>query len=80
MFRLLRECRLVDENDRIRWYWIVLIVWFPLIGAALSQLAFGDEIDRIMFDAAVHARLSCSVPLLFIAEEVLENRARSAIG
>ncbi len=73
-FRLLRRIRLVAPRGSIRWFWLVPIAWLPIVIASAVRLISGDPLGAVVLDPSVHVRLLVSMPLLLIAERLLDER------
>jgi hypothetical protein len=78
-FRLLRRVRLVAPKGNIRWFWLVPITWLPIGIAAASRIVAGESLAPVMRDASVHARLLVTLPLILIAEKLLEERVERSM-
>jgi hypothetical protein len=74
-YHLLRRVHLLDHP---RWIWLVAFAWLPLAIATLVELAITGHLDSIATDVSVHVRLLVMLPLLIVAEDLLEARCRNA--
>ncbi len=63
----------------MHWIRIVALAWVPLIVATAVRSLRGDPLDLVIRDPSVHVRLLVSVPLLLLAEHVLETRCRTCV-
>ena len=72
---ILHTLRLIDRDGHVRWVLLVALVWGPMIVAAMLRGVRGRPIDVVIFDPTVHVRLLLSIPLLLLAERLLEARA-----
>jgi len=75
---ILHTLRLIDRDGHVRWVLLVALVWGPMIVAAMLRGVRGRPIDVVIFDPTVHVRLLLSIPLLMLAERLLEARCRGA--
>lgn len=73
------RCHLVDPRGRVRWRWLVLVAWLPIVVASLVQLAVQDRVDSILRDPTMHVRLLIAMPLLVVAEHMLEACCERAV-
>ncbi|NVB85372.1 MAG: hypothetical protein HOV81_43815 [Kofleriaceae bacterium] len=78
-FRLLRRVRLVAPKGNVRWFWLVPITWLPIGISAASRFVAGERLAPVMRDASVHARLLVALPLILIAEKLLEERVERSM-
>jgi hypothetical protein len=78
-FHVLTRCHLVDARGHARWVLLALAAWLPVVIGAVVQLAVTRHVDPILSDPTMHVRLLVTVPLLVLAEHVLELRAERAI-
>ena len=58
----------------ITWPILVAIAWVPMMAAALVQRALGLQVDPLVYDPSVHTRALVALPLLWLAEHLLEIR------
>lgn len=84
-FRLLVKTRLMRPDLSPlprRALFFALFTWLPLlIFSAWKGLAYGGEIQvPFLFDFTAAVRFLLSVPLLIVAERVLDSRTREVIG
>jgi hypothetical protein len=56
----------------------ICITWIPLLVLSLLEAARGRPVPLIR-DLSVHARLLVAVPLLFVAERVIDKESRDAV-
>jgi hypothetical protein len=77
-YHLMRRCRLVAQSGRVRVEWLVAITWLPLLASMMFDMIVGDPIDPAAHDPAMHVRLLITLPMLFIAEDLLEVRCAGA--
>jgi len=68
----------VSPTGWVRVEWLVAIAWLPLFIAMILELATGAPVDSAARDPAMHVRLLITLPLLFIAEHLLEIRCAGA--
>jgi len=78
-YELLKRVHLIGPRGYVRWYWVVAIVWLPLVIASLVRLTLGRPPDAAVLDASTHVRLLVSLPLLLVAHHVLEGRTKAAM-
>jgi hypothetical protein len=79
-FRLLLRLRLVKPGRMVRARWLALFAWLPLTIGGVLRAAQGMPQDPILFDLSVYARLLVAMPMLFLAENLVEAACRSAIN
>lgn len=77
-YDLLCHGHLVRPRGHVRWIAIAAIAWVPIAIGSLARLALGHPPDAVTIDPTVHVRLLVSVPLLVLAEHVLETRCHAA--
>lgn len=73
---VLMRCHLVDQRGRVRGSWLALAAWLPIAIAAVVQLVIAGRVDPILSDPTMHVRLLVTVPLLVVAENLLETDPR----
>ena len=78
-YRALRRLRLIGPHGRVRARWFVAAARPPIAASQLVRLAAGREPDPMMFDISIHTRLLVALPMLLIAERLVESGCRSAI-
>jgi hypothetical protein len=81
LFQLLRRARLCDENQTWMGQGIIilpLLAWLPLLvlSALAGQLFPGSTAVPFLPDFEVHTRFLLALPLLMIAEVVVQQRMR----
>jgi hypothetical protein len=57
----------------------VIIGWVPLVVLAGAERLVGDQLDPLLLDLSVHARLFVAVPLFLVAERMLTIHSRRAM-
>jgi hypothetical protein len=77
-YHLLRRAHLTDRRGNIAPLRLAAVVWVPLVFASLLQWALGGGLDPIVLDPTVHVRILIMVPLLVVAENLLEVRCASS--
>jgi hypothetical protein len=78
--RLLHQLHLTRPDGTPRVWLVVLIAWAPLMLGAFVRVATDHEFPTILLDLSVHTRLLLGIPLLIVAERILEQRCRVAIS
>jgi hypothetical protein len=78
-YRLVRRAHGVDRAGKIRARWLVAVSWLPIAIASLLRLAFGHSPDAIFSDPSLHVRLLLAIPLVLVAESLLEARCAGAM-
>lgn len=85
MYQLWRRTRL--SGDRLEWWRrrvvsLTLIAWLPLLLLSIAQgHAWGTGVGLpFLGDFGMHARLLVALPLLIIAEPLINQRARVAVN
>jgi hypothetical protein len=79
-YHLMRRCRLVDANGRIRPLPLVLVTWIPLFAATIVEVFIGGRTDTPARDPVMHVRLLVTLPLLFFAENLLDARCAGVVN
>ena len=59
---------------------LVAITWIPLCIGALLRMVGGNPPAPILFDLSVHVRLLVAIPLILLADRLLELRCRGAVA
>lgn len=67
-----------DANGRPRWSMIALAAWLPFAAATLVDALFGEH-SQLWRDFTVHVRLLVAIPLLILAERVVDARATETV-
>src|SRR5262249_59890608 len=70
---------LIDRNGRVRWWWLAIALWVPILAALVEELAIAPHVDSILLDPTMHARVLVTIPLLLVAEQMLEVRCGAAM-
>jgi hypothetical protein len=78
-YRLASRIHLIGATGAIRVWRLVALAWMPVVVDSLVRWVIGARLDPIVFDLSVHARLLVSLPLLVVAERLLEPHCRAAI-
>jgi len=70
------------SDARARRYWrVALFAWLPLVVAELVRVfVFHRAHDWTLFDLSLHVRLLFALPMMLLAEGLLERTARSAMN
>lgn len=79
LVRQLRRLHLARADGSPRAWPLVAIAWVPLVTAALLRVITGHPPPPILLDLSAHARLVIGIPLLILAERILEQRCREAV-
>ncbi len=74
-----QRLRLARDGGKLRASWLVAITWLPLCVGALLRVIVEGRPAPILYDISVHTRLLIAIPLLVLAERVLEDRCRSCV-
>jgi hypothetical protein len=78
-FDICRSYCLVDRHGHYRSLRIVLFAWLPIVVASALGSIAGRPPAAIASDVSVHARLLVALPLLLIAERVLDRLCDSTV-
>ena len=78
-YRTLRRLHLIDPYGRVRARWFVAVAWLPIAASEAVRLAAGLTPDPTLLDISMHVRLLVAVPMLLLAERLVESGCRSAI-
>jgi len=78
-YRALRRGHLIDPRGKVRARWFVAAAWLPIATSQLVRLALGRELDPMVLDISMHVRLLVALPMLLLAERMVESGCRSAI-
>jgi len=78
-YRALRRGHLIDPRGKVRARWFVAAAWLPIAASQLVRLALGRELDPMVLDISMHVRLLVALPMLLLAERMVESGCRSAI-
>lgn len=73
-YQLLHRVRLVNRHGRVRWVWLAAFLWIPMMLAALVRWLSGAPLDTVVSDPSVHVRVLVALPLVLLAEYLLEAR------
>lgn len=77
--QLAHRLRFIAPSGHLRWVALAAIAWIPLIVASLLRIAAGASPHPLVLDPSVHARFVISLPLLVVAETVLEARVHHVV-
>ena len=77
-YQLMRRIHATTPRGDVRWPPLVLVAWLPLVLASLVGLVRGG-LDPMFTDLSVHVRFLVGLPLVVLAERVLEQRGRRAV-
>ncbi|MDB4962508.1 MAG: hypothetical protein JWP01_2507 [Myxococcales bacterium] len=77
--RVLERCHLTRADRTPRAWVFVVVAWGPLFVGALYKYAVGQPPARILLDLSVHVRLLVGIPLVILAERLLEARCRGSV-
>ncbi len=78
-YRLVVRLRMLRASGMVRSWWLAAALWSPLALGELARQALGLPEDPTLHDFAVHTRLLVGLPLMFVAERLLEPACRGAI-
>ena len=56
------------------------ITWIPLVALSLGEWLITNQREPILKDLSIHVRLLVSLPLVFVAERVLDRSGRRAVA
>jgi hypothetical protein len=73
-YQLLHRVRLINRHGHVRWLWLAGFLWVPMMLAALVRLLTGSPLDSVLLDPSVHVRVLVSLPLVLLADYLLEQR------
>jgi hypothetical protein len=77
-FHRIERATKLDSLQRIVTF-SLLVTWAPLIVLAVAQWFISHRFEPMLRDLSVHARLLVTLPLLFIADRVLDERCYEAV-
>jgi hypothetical protein len=78
-FRIVRRLHMATPRGMVRSWWLAFALWVPMtIGAALRTLA-GMQQDPTVLDLSVHARVLVALPLMLLAERLIERAVGGAV-
>lgn len=78
--RLLARLHLVRADGSPRASLLVVVAWLPLLASDVLRVVTGQPHVPIVLDLSVHTRLLIGIPLLVVAERILEQRCGVAAG
>lgn len=71
----------IRQDGPMRRYWLIaLLLWMPLVAGEGLRLAAGRAHDWTLFDLSLHVRLLFALPVMLLAERLLDRTACSAIA
>ncbi len=73
-YELLHRVHLMNRRGHVRWIWLAAFLWVPMMLAACVRWLLGGAPDDIVLDPSVHVRILISLPLVLLAEHLLEMR------
>ena len=78
-FRLVCRLRMATPRGMVRSWWVAIALWGPMaIGAGLRTMA-GWQQDPTVLDLSVHARILVALPLMLLAERLIEPAVGGAV-
>ncbi len=79
-YHLMIRLRLVRPSGMVRSWWLALFAWLPLVIGEGIRVAANMHPDPTLFDISVHVRPLVALPMMFVAERLIEPACRSAIN
>jgi hypothetical protein len=79
-FRLMTRLGMLTPAGMVRSWWLSLIAWLPLALAQPVRALAGLPLDPSFFDLSVHTRLLVALPMMLLAERLVEAACRSAVS
>lgn len=78
-YRVLVYLRLRTATTMTRCWWIGILVWLPIVLGEGVRRMRGIPYDPALLDLSLHVRLLFALPLMLVAERLLEQTASSAM-
>lgn len=78
--RVSSRLRLHRPGGGVRAFWAALVLWLPLALGSIVRAAFGMAVDPTVLDVSVHLRLLVALPLMLMAERLVDPACRGAIS
>jgi hypothetical protein len=78
-YRVLRRLRLRTETGVMRCWWLGVALWIPLIVGGFVRFLMGLPRGPVLLDLSVHIRLLFTLPVLLLAEPLLDRAVQSAM-
>lgn len=78
--RVSRRLRLHRPGGGVRAFWLALLLWLPLAIGSIVRSAFGMAVDPTVLDVSVHLRLLVALPLMLMAERLIDPACRGAVA
>lgn len=78
--RVSRRLGLHRAGGGVRSFWLALLLWLPLAIGSIVRGAFGMAIDPTVLDVSVHLRLLVALPLMLLADRLIDAACRGAIA
>jgi len=80
VYRLLRRLRIrTPDNNWVHAWLFAIAIWLPLVIGEGVRVGSGSPVDRIFLDLSMHVRCLFAIPMLLMAEGLLESTSRSSI-
>src|SRR5262245_35386292 len=73
-YHVLRRLRLLDRTGAMRFRRLAALVWTPFAVLSLVQWVIRGRVDPMFLDPTVHVRFLIVLPLLALAENLLDVR------
>lgn len=78
-YRLMQRLRLISPSGTVRSRWIALFAWLPVVFGEAIRAALHRPPDHLLRDLSLHARLLVAIPLMFLAEGLVDSSCQSAV-
>ncbi len=78
LYHLLARAHLLDHRGNIRARGLIAITWLPIVIVSLIELATRGVTGEMILDPTVHVRFLVALPLVILAERLLERTCERA--
>ena len=78
-YDLSQKLHLLGPSGAMRFSWLVVIAWVPLVLAGAVQLALHRPVSPLLRDISVHMRFLVALPLLLVSSSLLDAQCRGAV-
>jgi hypothetical protein len=79
-YRLMVKLHLRSPRGGVHGWVLGVVAWLPLIIGQGARVALGLPADPMLFDLSVHVRLLVALPMLLVAERLVQRGVRSGIN
>jgi hypothetical protein len=77
--QLSRKLHLLRPSGVVRSWWLIAIVWLPIVVGATLRFAFARSVSPLVTDIGVHVRFLVGLPMVFASSALLESQCRGAV-